>query len=212
MANATAVFITFEGIEAAGKSTLIAAVNDDLRFRGENVLVTREPGGTSLGDRIRHIWLDPANGGIDPLAEALLVSALRAQHVAEVIAPAARAGTTILCDRFFDATIAYQGFGRGLDIEMLLELSLLATSRIAPDLTLLLDIPAEISLARVRTRGNPDRFELEDLAFHERVRAGYLELARRFGHRFVRLDGTQPPAAVLAAALAAIAARRSAKP
>jgi dTMP kinase len=209
MANATAVFITFEGIEAAGKSTLIAAVNDDLRFRGENVLVTREPGGTSLGDRIRHIWLDPASEGIDPLAEALLVSALRAQHVAEVIVPATRAGTTILCDRFFDATIAYQGFGRGLDIEMLLELSLLATSRIAPDLTLLLDIPAEISLARVRTRGNPDRFELEDLAFHERVRAGYLELARRFGHRFVLLDGTQTPAALLAAALAAIVARRS---
>jgi dTMP kinase len=208
MANATAVFITFEGIEAAGKSTLIAAVNDVLRFRGENVLVTREPGGTSFGDRIRQIWLDPANAGIDPLAEALLVNALRAQHVAEVIAPAARAGTTILCDRFFDATIAYQGFGRGLDIEMLLELSLLATNRIAPDLTLLLDIPAEVSLVRTRSRGNLDRFEREDAAFHDRVRQGYLELARRFSHRFVLLDGVLPPERLQEAALAVIDARR----
>lgn len=209
MAKAAVVFITFEGIEAAGKSTLIAALNHDLRARGENVLVTREPGGTPLGDRIRQIWRDPASE-MDPLAEALLISADRAQHVARVIAPAARAGTTILCDRYFDATIAYQGFGRGLDIEMLLELSLLATSRITPDVTLLLDIPAELSLTRVRARGQADRMELEDLAFHERVRGGYQELVKRFGQRFVVLDGTRPPADVLAAAHEAIAARRSA--
>jgi dTMP kinase len=210
MANSTAVFISFEGIEAAGKSTLIAALNDDLRASGENVLVTREPGGTPLGDRIRQIWRDPASA-IDPLAEALLMSADRAQHVATVIAPALRAGTTILCDRYFDATIAYQGFGRGLDIEMLLELSLLATSRVTPDLTLLLDIPPELSLARVRARGEADRMELEDLAFHARVGAGYQELVKRYPQRFVVLDGTQPPAAVLAAAHAAIATRRAAR-
>jgi dTMP kinase len=204
------VFITFEGIEAAGKSTLIAALNDDLRSRGENVLVTREPGGTPLGKHIRHIWDDPASA-IDPLAEALLMSADRAQHVAEVIAPAAKAGTTILCDRYFDATIAYQGFGRGLDIEMLLELSLLATSRIAPDLTLLIDIPPELSLVRVRARGAADRIDREDLAFHSRVHAGYQELVKRFAHRFVVLDGTQAPAAVLAAAHAAIDGRRAAR-
>jgi dTMP kinase len=203
------VFITFEGIEAAGKSTLIAALNDDLRARGENVLVTREPGGTPFGQRIRQIWDDPASA-IDPLAEALVMSADRAQHVAEVIAPAARAGTTILCDRYFDATIAYQGFGRGLDIEMLLELSLLATSRITPDLTLLIDIPPEVSLARVRARGGADRMDLQDPAFHGRVRLGYQELVKRFAHRFVVLDGTQPPAAVLAAAHVAIAGRRPA--
>jgi dTMP kinase len=203
------VFITFEGIEAAGKSTLIAALNHDLRARGENVLVTREPGGTPLGDRIRQIWRDPASA-IDPLAEALLMSADRAQHVAEVIAPAARAGTTILCDRYFDATIAYQGFGRGLDIEMLLELSLLATSRITPDLTLLIDIPPEVSVARVRARGEADRMELEDLAFHTRVRAGYAELVKRYTHRFVVIDGTLSPAAVLAAAHSIIGARRAA--
>jgi len=211
MAKSTAVFITFEGIEAAGKSTLVAALNDDLRARGENVLVTREPGGTPLGDRIRQIWRDPASA-IDPLAEALLMSADRAQHVAAVIVPAARAGMTILCDRYFDATVAYQGFGRGLDIEMLLELSVLATSRISPDLTLLIDIPPELSLARVRARGEADRMEREDLAFHGRVRAGYQELVKRFSHRFVVLDGTQPPASVLAAAHAAIAARRAAAP
>jgi dTMP kinase len=203
------VFITFEGIEAAGKSTLIAALNDDLRARGENVLVTREPGGTPLGRHIRQIWRDPASA-IDPLAEALLMSADRAQHVATVIAPATRAGTTIICDRYFDATIAYQGFGRGLDIEMLLELSVVATSRITPDLTLLIDIPPELSLARVRARGEADRMELEDLAFHTRVRTGYQELVKRFSHRFVVLDGTQPPAAVLAVAHEAIAARRGA--
>src|ERR1700722_4830247 len=172
MANATAVFITFEGIEAAGKSTLIAALNDDLRASGENVLVTREPGGTPLGLRIRQIWDDPASS-IDPLAEALLMSADRAQHVAEVISPALRAGQTILCDRYFDATIAYQGFGRGLEIDMLLELSLLATSRVTPDLTLLIDIPPELSLARVRARGDAERMELEDLEFHTRVGVGY---------------------------------------
>ena len=209
MANLAMVFITFEGIEAAGKSTLIAALHDDLRARGENVLVTREPGGTALGDRIRQIWRDPASA-IDPLAEALLMSADRAQHVATVIAPAARSGLTILCDRYFDATIAYQGFGRGLDIEMLLELSLLATSRITPDLTLLLDIPPELSLARVRARGEADRMEQEDVAFHARVRAGYHELVKRYGHRFTVLDGTRPPADVLAAAHEAIAVRRAA--
>jgi dTMP kinase len=201
------MFITFEGIEAAGKSTLIAALNDDLRARGENVLVTREPGGTPLGDRIRQIWRDPASA-IDPLAEALLMSADRAQHVAETIAPALRAGTTILCDRYFDSTIAYQGFGRGLDIEMLLELSLLATSRITPDLTLLVDIPPALSLERLGARGNADRLELESLDFHTRVCAGYHELVKRYPSRFVVIDGTASPAEVLAAAHVAIDARR----
>ena len=201
------MFITFEGIEAAGKSTLIAALSDDLRGNGCNVLVTREPGGTPLGDVIRRIFLDPA-ASIDPLAEALLINAARAQHVAAVIAPAAKAGTTILCDRFFDATIAYQGFGRGLDVEMLLELSLLATNRIAPDLTFLVDIPVELSQQRVRARSDADRLEREDRGFHERVRAGYLTLAARFPHRYVVLDGTLPADAVADAARAALRRRR----
>jgi dTMP kinase len=210
MAKTAAVFITFEGIEAAGKSTLIAALSDDLRARGENVLVTREPGGTPFGDAIRQIWLDPASEGIDPLAEALLISSARAQHVAGVIAPAARRGETILCDRFFDATIAYQGFGRGLDVEMLLELSLLATNRIAPDLTVLLDIPVDVSLARVAARGGADRFERQDTAFHERVREGYQDLVKRFPQRFVVLDGTLAPAELVGLTRTAIDAGRAA--
>jgi dTMP kinase len=208
MAKTAAVFITFEGIEAAGKSTLIAALNDDLRARGENVLVTREPGGTPLGTHIREIWRDPANA-IDPLTEALLMSADRAQHVASVIVPAMRAGTTVLCDRYFDATIAYQGYGRGLDIEMLLELSLLATSRVTPDLTFLIDIPPELSVQRVRARGAADRIEAEDVAFHARVRTGYGELVKRFSHRYAVIDGTLSPAEVLAAAHDVLTHRRA---
>ena len=132
------------------------------------------------------------------------MSADRAQHVATVIAPALRAGQTILCDRYFDSTISYQGFGRGLEIDMLFELSLLATSRITPDLTLLIDIPPEVSLARVQARGNAERMELEDLAFHTRVRTGYQELVKRYPHRFMVLDGTQSPADVLFTAHVAI--------
>ncbi len=203
------MFITFEGIEAAGKSTLIAGLEGDLRLRGENVLVTREPGGTPLGDRIRQISNDPATV-IDPLAEALLISASRAQHVAEVIVPALRRGQTILCDRFFDSTIAYQGYGRGLDIEMLLGLQMTATSRIVPDLTLLLDIPAELSLARVRARGAADRFEREAADFHERVRAGYHQLAQRFSQRYVIVDASREADAVRADVLAIIGERRAA--
>ena len=200
------MFITFEGMEAAGKSTLIAGLDDDLRDRGANVLVTREPGGTPLGDRIRQISNDPATV-IDPLAEALLISASRAQHVSEVIAPAAKRGQTILCDRFFDSTIAYQGYGRGLDIEMLLALSLVATNRIAPDLTILLDIPAALSTERVLARGETDRFEREDADFHERVRAGYRELAVRFRQRYVTVDASRPPEVLRADVLAIITER-----
>ena len=204
------MFITFEGIEAAGKSTLIAALADDLRSNGVNVLLTREPGGTSLGDAIRRLVLAPG-AVFDPLAEALLMNASRAQHVADVVGPALRAGTTVLCDRFFDATLAYQGYGRGLDVEMLLELCLIATQRISPDLTFLLDLAPEISRARVQARGASDRLEGEELAFHARVRAGYLDVARRFPGRVVVLDAAMPAAEVAAQAHAVMAGRRAAK-
>ena len=200
------MFITFEGIEAAGKSTLIAALADDLRLRGLDVLVTREPGGTSLGDLVRGVFLEPA-AVIDPLAEAMLMNASRAQLVAEVIGPALRAGRTVLCDRFFDATIAYQGYGRGLDVEMLLELSLIATRRIAPDLTFLLDVAPEVSAERLLARGTSDRLEREGAAFHVRVRDGYHEIARRFPGRIVVLDAGQSPVEVAAAARAVLAER-----
>jgi dTMP kinase len=200
------VLVTFEGIEAAGKSTLITALADDLRSRGEVVLVTREPGGTPLGDSLRAIFLDPAFA-VDPVAEIMLLNASRAQLVADVIAPALKARTIVLCDRFFDATVAYQGFGRGLDVEVLLEICLVATHRIAPELTFLIDVPVEVSRERVRARGGADRLEREDDLFHAAVRRGYLSLAERFANRFV---GTQPPETLHALARAELARRRTA--
>ena len=203
------MLVTFEGIEAAGKSTLIAALADDLRNGGDLVLVTREPGGTPLGDSLRAVFLDPALR-IDPLAEVMLLNAARAQLVADVIAPALKARTIVLCDRFFDATVAYQAYGRGLDLEAVLDLCLAATHRIAPELTFLVDVPVEVSRERLRARGGADRMEREDAAFHQRVRDGYLQLAQRFSNRFVVLDGTQPPEALAAAARDSLAHRRNA--
>ena len=203
------MLVTFEGIEAAGKSTLIAALAAKLRNRGDVVLVTREPGGTPLGDSLRDVFLDPAVR-IDPIAEVMLLNASRAQLVADVIVPALRDRAIVLCDRFFDATVAYQGFGRGLDVETLLEICLTATSRIAPELTFLIDIPIEVSRDRLRARGGADRLEREDAAFHARVRLGYHELAKRFEKRFVVLDGTASPDALAAAAFETFERRRSA--
>jgi dTMP kinase len=203
------VLVTFEGIEAAGKSTLIAALAEDLRSGGDLVLVTREPGGTPLGDSLRAVFLDPALR-IDPLAEVLLLNAARAQLVADVIAPALKDRTVVLCDRFFDATVAYQAYGRGLDLEAVLDLCLAATHRIAPDLTYLIDVPVELSRERLRARGGADRLEREDAEFHTRVREGYLQLAERFSDRYVILDGRQPPQRLAALAGEELARRRSA--
>ena len=200
------MLVTFEGIEAAGKSTLIAGLALELRTRGDAVLVTKEPGGTPFGDALREVFLDPAFR-VEPVAEVMLLNASRAQLTAEVIAPALKAGTIVLCDRFFDATVAYQGFGRGLDVEQLLEICLAATARIAPDLTFIVDIPVALSAERVRARGGADRLEREGLAFHERVRSGYIAIAERFAHRVVVLDGTLPPAELAGLALAALDAR-----
>jgi dTMP kinase len=204
------VLVTFEGIEAAGKSTLIAALADDLTKRGDPVLVTREPGGTPLGDSLRAVFLDPALS-VDPLAEVLLINASRAQLVADVIAPALKERVVVLCDRFFDATAAYQAYGRGLDLEAVLEICLVATHRIAPELTFLIDIPVEVSRERVRTRGGADRLERDDDVFHARVRDGYLQLARRFEHRYIVLDGLKPPEVVAAYAIEQLDRRRKAQ-
>ncbi len=202
------MLVTFEGIEAAGKSTLIAALADLFSGRGDTVLVTREPGGTPFGDSLRAVFVDPAYR-IDPWAEVMLLNASRAQLVVDVIGPALKEGVVVLCDRFFDATVAYQGFGRGLEVELLLEVCLIATRRIAPDLTFLLDLPVEVSAARVRARGGADRLEREGLEFHQRVREGYLQLAGRFPNRYVVLDAEQPPEAVAAEARAAVERRRA---
>ena len=204
------MFISFEGIEGSGKTTLIAALASELRAAGADILVTREPGGTPFGDAVRALFIDPAMR-IDALAESYLMNASRAQLVADVIAPALKTGRIILCDRFFDATVAYQGYGRGLDIEMLIRLSLVATQSIAPDMTFLLDIDVATSRDRLRARGAFDRLEREDDAFHERVRGGYLDLARRFD-RIVSLDGKLAPQALVKHAAGAIARRRQFAP
>jgi dTMP kinase len=190
------VFITFEGIEGSGKSTLIEQVFRRSGSLGAPVVKTREPGGTPVGDAVRAVFLDPGLR-IDPIAEAFLVNASRAQLVADVIRPALRKESIVLCDRFFDATVAYQGFGRGLDVEVLIELSLAATQSLAPEVTFLLDVPVDVAFERLRLRHassgiGADRMELEDATFHERVRQGYLTLAKRFS-RFVVLDAQSAP-------------------
>ncbi len=181
-----------------------------MRERGVDPLTTREPGGTALGNRLRAVFVDPESQ-IDPVAEAFIVNASRAQHVAEVIEPALAAGRVVLCDRFASATIAYQGYGRGVDLGVLRELARIATRGREPDLTLLVDVPVELSRERVssRTRAggeDADRLEREGFAFHERVRAGYLALAREDA-RFVTVDGSQTADAVLSAAWATLAAK-----
>jgi dTMP kinase len=195
-------FITFEGIEGSGKTTQISLLSDYLAARGRSVRLTREPGGTPIGDQVRKILLDPANTALDPRAELLLYAAGRAQHLAELIRPALEGGATVLCDRFSDATEAYQGHGRGLDLELIGNLDRLVTGGMRPDLTILLDIDASEGLSRARGRNSRHgleteaRFENEQLPFHERVRQGYLELARREPGRFRVVDASRQPEAV----------------
>jgi len=176
-------FITFEGTEGCGKSTQLSLLADHLRRQGLQVRITREPGGCPISDAIRQILLDPSSAGMDPQTELFLYAAARAQHMAEVILPALSRGEIVLCDRFTDATLAYQGYGRGLDLEAVRALNRDATGGREPDLTLLLDIPLETGLTRAITRNSDadmdeGRFEQEALSFHRRVREGYLALAR----------------------------------
>jgi dTMP kinase len=187
------LFISFEGIEGCGKTTQIRLLADRLRRSGLEVLVTREPGGCPIADAIRGILLHPGSSALVPRAELLLYAAARAQHVDEVIRPALTRGTLVLCDRFIDATVAYQGGGRGLDPSLIASLNTLATDGLLPNLTLLLDMPAEEGLQRARQRNaaspEEDRFERETLDFHRRVRNGYLQLARQH-ERFMVIDAT----------------------
>jgi dTMP kinase len=195
-------FITFEGIEGSGKSTQIALLANYLTARGVRHVLTREPGGTSIGDQIRKVLLDPANRALDPAAELLLYAAGRAQHLREIIMPALADGTSVLCDRFSDATLAYQGYGRGLDIEIIRSLDRIVTAGMRPDLTLLFDIDAAPGIARARGRNNSRgleaeaRFENEELAFHERVRQGYLTLVAQEPDRIRVVDASSSPEAI----------------
>ncbi|PLX99317.1 MAG: dTMP kinase [Desulfuromonas sp.] len=190
-------FITFEGIEGSGKTTQIELARQWLENEFERpIVVTREPGGCPIADQIRSTLLDSANKDMDERTELLLYAAARAQHMAERIQPALAEGKPVLCDRFTDATLAYQGYGRGLSIELIEELNHLATRGVAPDLTILLDFPPESGIKRARQRNadttgpDEDRFEKEALAFHHRVRIGYLALEHKFPRiRKVEADG-----------------------
>ena len=176
-------FITFEGIEGSGKTTQIRLLFEHLKEGGTDVVMTREPGGTLIGEKVRGILLDPSSSGIAPRAELFLYAAARTQHIEDVILPALNEGSIVLCDRFTDATFAYQGYGREIPHNVVRVVSSLVTMDLVPDLTILLDLPAEAGLARARERNRANaasaasRFEDEDLRFHQRVRQGYLELA-----------------------------------
>lgn len=187
-------FITIEGPEGAGKTTQAARLEAHLRDDGFSVTQTREPGGTRFGERLRHILLDHGEKPNDPLADALLFNAARRQLVEEVIRPAIEAGTTVICTRFADSTLAYQGYGAGVPLAILRELETIATGGLRPDLTVLLDLPAEIGLGR-KAPDDQTRFELGfDLAFHRRVRDGFLALAAAEPERFAVVDA-EPDAA-----------------
>jgi dTMP kinase len=193
------MFVTVEGIEGCGKSTLIAGLSERLRALGKETIVTREPGGTATGDAVRRIFLEPGLN-IVPLAEAMLINAARAQHVVEKIDPALRRGELVLCDRFTDSTLAYQGYGRGIDLGLLRRLCDDATAGVVPDLTIILDIPVVVSRERVARRaGNTDRMDLADDGFYARVRDGFLDLGRSAAHYCV-LDGTRTPEELVSAA------------
>jgi dTMP kinase len=192
------MFITLEGGEGAGKTTQIAHLAGWLAERGVTCTRTREPGGTLLGRAIRAVLLNPENAGMAPATELLLYMADRSEHIHQVIAPALSAGRAVLCDRFFDATVVYQGFARGLAADLILRLHEIVFADVTPDLTLLLDLPAEVGLARARRQlekgGRPtaeSRFEDEALAFHQRVREGYLQLARKAPERFCVIDAAR---------------------
>ncbi|MBI5576419.1 MAG: dTMP kinase [Deltaproteobacteria bacterium] len=187
----TAPFVTFEGIEGSGKTTQIRLLSGHLEKKGIRHRVTREPGGTPLADEIRSLLLTPREERVFPETELLLYEAARVQHVRSVILPALSSGQAVLCDRFSDATVAYQGFSRNIDGARIDWLNGFATCGVMPDLTFLLDIPPEAGFARIRgRRSGPDRIESESLEFHGKVREGYLRLQELNPERIVRIDAS----------------------
>jgi len=194
------MFITLEGIEGSGKTTQMTAIQNYLETAGYGVVVTREPGATAIGQRIRSIVLDPESHGMSPLCELLLYGADRAQHLSQVVVPALEAGKVVLCDRFADATRAYQGWARGLDMGLIDAIHEMVVGALTPDLTILFDLEPETGLSRTfqalengQREGKESRFEKEALAFHRAVRAGYLTLAQQEIQRFLVVDASRKP-------------------
>jgi dTMP kinase len=182
------MFVTFEGLDGSGKSTQLQLLADRLVALGRDVVATREPGGTELGEQVRDLVLH--GGHVAPWAEAALYAASRAQHVEEVIRPALERGAVVLCDRYVDSSVAYQGVARGLGLERVLDLNLVAVGGLLPDLTFLLLVDPDVAASRMNAER--DRLEREDAGFHARVEAGYRELAKQFPERIVTIDGALP--------------------
>jgi dTMP kinase len=186
------MFITFEGVEGSGKTTHIRAAAEYLQHRGYECVITREPGATKIGAKIRDILLDPANKRLNSNAELLLYLADRVQHIEEIILPALSAGKIVLCDRFTDSTLAYQGYARGMNINLIRNLHESALPQLKPDMTILADLSPEIGLQRKFQDKVETRFELETLPFHQKVRQGYLHLAALEPDRFRIIDASKP--------------------
>jgi dTMP kinase len=183
--------IVFEGVEGSGKTTQLRRCSDWLQASGLAVVTTREPGGTSLGLGLRQLLLEGHSSSIQDRAELLMYAADRSQHVEEFIKPQLALGAVILCDRYTDSTIAYQGYGRGLDLTLIQQLNQIATDGVESDLTLWLDIDATMGLRRAQQRGSADRIEQADLAFHQRVQQGFTQLAASNPQRIVRIDASK---------------------
>lgn len=189
------LFITFEGCEGSGKSTQVWILKEALTARGISCISTREPGGPPVAEAIRKVLLDPMYPEMLPETELLLYCASRAQHTGEWILPALRRGETVLCDRYYDSTIAYQGAARSLDMDFIARVTAFATFSTVPDITFLIDLPVEQGLARISGR-DLDRLEKEHVSFHKKVREQYLSLAREYTARFIVIDGSKEPHAI----------------
>ncbi len=183
-------FISFEGIEGTGKSTQARLLSEYLKGKGFDVVLTEEPGGTQIGLRIRELLLSVEHQGMLPLTELLLYNASRAQHIKEVIIPAIDRGSIVITDRFTDSTIAYQGYGRGIDLILIDSIDLIAAEKLRPDITILLDLDVEVGLKRNRGINKADRLELEDVKFHQRVRNGYHDLAAKKPERIKLINAS----------------------
>lgn len=186
------IFITFEGGEGSGKTTIIKRLTEELTQKGYSVVCTREPGGSKIAEGIRNIILDKENTEMDYMTEALLYAASRAQHLSEKVKPALKEGKVVLCDRYLDSSLAYQGYARGLGIDRVYDINLYATEGLLPNLTLFVDIAPSVGLDRIKqNHREEDRLDKEKIDFHERVHSGYLEVARRFPERIKVVDGEQ---------------------
>ena len=203
------MFITLEGPEGSGKTTAVNVAVRELEKLGYSIVRTREPGGTPIAEQIRNVILDKANTAMDPRTEALLYAASRRQHLVEKVWPAVKEGKIVICDRYLDSSLAYQGGARGLGIENILNINMFATEGTFPDLTLLFDIEPEVGLARIAANASREvnRLDLEKLDFHKNVRNTFLDLAKRYPDRFVIIDASKSQEEVAKATLDVILAR-----